>query len=72
MWPYVEHSCVLTEPDNSQTYGDPAVRIAQWANAFGSNGRFETLCTPTFVPALQRIAGQIAQVMGAPCSPRGR
>jgi hypothetical protein len=71
MWPYVEHSCTFTAQDNSVTYGDPAVRIHQWTSAFGVNGVFESLCTGTFAPALQTIAGQIGQALGGPCLPAG-
>ena len=71
MWPYVEFSCIQNEPDNSQTFAAPSVRVTQLINAFGSNGLFANLCTPTFVAPLQKIAGQIAQVMGAPCFPDG-
>ena len=56
LWPYVEHSCVDTEPDGSQTYADPGVRTKQWADAFGDNGLFATLCQDTLAPALEAIA----------------
>jgi hypothetical protein len=69
MWPYVEHSCQQVEPNNSVTYGDPAVRIKQWTDGFGGNGVFESLCAPTLNTVLQSIAGPIGRVMGPPCFP---
>jgi hypothetical protein len=66
MWPYVEPSCMTADG----TYGDPAVRIAQWVKAFGANGLFEQICQDTFAPALQAIANQAGQmVSGAQCLP---
>jgi hypothetical protein len=69
MWPYVEHSCVQSETDGSQTYSDPAIRIAQFINGFGANGALESLCAPTYAPALQAIASQIGSALGVPCFP---
>ena len=62
-WPIVEHSC--TQPDG--TYGDPAIRINQWVQAFEGNGIFETICNDSFAPALQGIADLIDKKIGAPC-----
>jgi hypothetical protein len=62
-WPVIEHSC--TQGDG--TYGDPAIRINQWVNAFQGNGIFETICNPTFALALQGIADLIDKKIGAPC-----
>jgi hypothetical protein len=62
-WPSVQHSCSA----NDGTYGDPAVRIKQWVNAFGPNGVFEEICTDSFVPALQNIASHIGAFIGPPC-----
>jgi hypothetical protein len=63
MWPYVQHSCMAADG----SYGDPAVRIKQWVDAFGSNGFFEPICADSFAPVLQAIAGQIGKVVGPPC-----
>ncbi|HTA17912.1 MAG TPA: hypothetical protein VK989_01385 [Polyangia bacterium] len=62
-WPVVEHSC--TEADG--TYGDPAIRINQWVQAFQGNGIFETICNDNFSLALQGIADLINKKIGAPC-----
>ena len=55
-WPVVDHSCTTMEADGSVTYGDPSVRIAQWVQAFGGNGVFQTICADSFKPALVDIA----------------
>jgi hypothetical protein len=55
-WPTIEPSCSQTEADGSRTSGDPAVRITDWVRAFGARGVVESLCAPSFAPALQAIA----------------
>jgi hypothetical protein len=57
MWPEVAHSCTQTDG----TYGDPSVRIWQFTQAFAGNGVFESICSPTFTPALQRIAEELGK-----------
>jgi hypothetical protein len=65
MWPFVEHSCLQNEPDGSQTYADPAVRLQEWVSAF--NGVFEDMCAPDFSQALTDIANAIGKKIGSPC-----
>jgi MYXO-CTERM domain-containing protein len=63
-WPYVEHSC----PSPSATTGafaDPAVRIAQWVAAFGSNGTVGSFCDADYGPVLTDVARAIASNLGA-------
>jgi hypothetical protein len=67
MWPYVEHSCVSLGPDLS--YADPAVRIKQWTDAFGTNGLFQSLCSTELTGELQAIAAQVWSAIGPPCLP---
>jgi hypothetical protein len=62
-WPTIAHSCMAADG----TYGDPAIRINQWVQAFGGKGVFETICAPSFAPALQTIGNEIGKVIGAPC-----
>ncbi|HVU51179.1 MAG TPA: hypothetical protein VHL80_10860 [Polyangia bacterium] len=69
MWPYVEHSCTVMEPNNDLTYADPSVRINQLVDAFGANGVFQDVCIPSYAPALQRIARQVGAALGVPCLP---
>jgi hypothetical protein len=56
-WPQIGHSCTQTDG----TYADPSVRIAQWVQAFGANGTFDSICNASFAPALQRIAEEIGK-----------
>jgi hypothetical protein len=69
MWPFVERSCIQTEAGGAQTGADPAVRISQFVTSFGANGVFEDMCSGSFAPAMQAIAEQIGNAMGAPCLP---
>jgi hypothetical protein len=62
-WPEIEHSC--TAPDG--TYGDPAIRINEWVQAFQGNGVFEQICNMSFQPSLQVIANLIGKKIGSPC-----
>ena len=63
-WPGVQLSCIASDGGG----GDPAVRLKQWVDAFGSNGVFEQMCQDSYAPALQAIAGQITRAIGgAPC-----
>jgi len=64
-WPEVTHSC--TAADGS--YGDPGVRIAQFAGEFGFNGSRASICDGTFATSLDRVARQINQVLGPSCIP---
>ena len=59
-WPAVVHSC-----DGGPTvgYANPAVRIAQFVQAFGANGSLHTICSNDFTPALQKIKDDITRVL---------
>jgi hypothetical protein len=53
-WPSVEHSCgpqggdyvnpLVTDVTTDGSFGDPAVRITQWVQAFGDNGLIGSIC----------------------------
>ena len=53
-WPSVEHSCgpqagdgvnpLATDVTTDGSFGDPAVRITQWVQAFGANGLVGSIC----------------------------
>jgi hypothetical protein len=62
MWPEVDHSCM----EASGGYADPGVRLAAFAKAFGANGLYQTICAPSFAPALQAIAAQIGKAVNPP------
>jgi hypothetical protein len=56
LWPYVAHSCKI---DADNTFADPAVRISELVDKFGSNGFFQVICNDSFQPALQAFGEQI-------------
>ncbi len=51
-WPEIAHSCVASDA----SVADPAVRIAQFARAFGANGLLLSACADNYAPSLQRLA----------------
>jgi hypothetical protein len=63
--PNIVHSCTL----NSSVYGDPSVRITQWASAFGASGSTETMCANSLGPAMQRIGNRVANLFRPACAP---
>jgi len=65
-WPAVSLSC--TASDGS--FGDPAVRINQWAAAFGTYGQFYGLCEPDYGVTLAAIAARLGAVMSGPIDAR--
>ena len=52
MWSNVAHSCMQATTE----FADPAVRIKQFVDAFGTRGLFLPICAPTYAGALQTIA----------------
>jgi hypothetical protein len=63
LWPSIAHSC--SAGDGS--WGDPAVRLSDLAEAFGANGSFESLCVDSFEPALRRTAEIVKKTVAPPC-----
>jgi hypothetical protein len=63
MWPNIAHSCM----QNSGEYGDPSIRLAEFVEAFGRNGVFESICADSFAPALMNIANTIGKALGPQC-----
>jgi hypothetical protein len=70
LWPNVMHSCGLpggyTNPAATQmpmdgSYGDPAVRVTQWIQAFGDNGVIGSVCDADYGATLQAFAGKVTQ-----------
>jgi MYXO-CTERM domain-containing protein len=69
LWPAIEHSCGAVGGDNVNplatmnptdgSFGDPAVRVAQWVHAFGDNGVVTSICDPDYSVAFQTIANKI-------------
>ncbi len=68
--PWAEHSCTQTVAMGAAPeYGDPGIRVKQWLDAFGANGVFQSICAPTFGPAMTRIAEVIGRAIGVQCVP---
>lgn len=62
-WPAVAPSCTAADG----TFALPAVRLSEWASAFGGGGVFEDGCATDFGAALTAAATQIAKAIGEPC-----
>ncbi len=67
LWPQMEHSCgagssvnPLGQVSTDGSWGDPAVRIAQWVKGFGDNGVVTSVCDANYAGAFGAIAAQIA------------
>jgi hypothetical protein len=68
LWPQIEHSCGLVGSDDvnpagqtttDDSFGDPAVRIAQWVQAFGPNGVTASICDGSYANAFGAIVSKI-------------
>jgi len=64
MHPSTVHSCV----QNTGEFGDPSVRITQWAASFGANGSVETICAGNLGPAMQRIGNRVVALFHPGCA----
>jgi hypothetical protein len=70
LWPELEHSCGAAGGDvnpagqisTDGSFGDPGVRIAEFVNAF-PRSYLESVCDPTYTPALSAVAARIAQLI---------
>jgi hypothetical protein len=75
LWPQVEHSCgpaggdgvnpraTMNPTDGS--FGDPAVRIAQWVKAFGANGVMASICDGSYANAFTAVVNRIGAQLQA-------
>lgn len=57
--PVVDHSCVQAGANGQMEYADPAVRIKQVVDGFGSNGTFYPICASDYSATTQSIAASI-------------
>ena len=72
LWPSIMHSCgpagsfdvnpAATEHPTDQSFGDPAVRITQFTNAF-PNSVLGSICDPDFGTTLGTVASKIGQLI---------
>ena len=68
MDPVVDHSCTQQVAGGADPeYADPAVRIKQWTDSFGTNGIFYPICANDFKMAMTSIAMRIHQKLGSSC-----
>ena len=58
-WPIMAHSCIATD----MSFGDPAVRISDFATAFGANGLVLSICDASYAPAFDKVAQQIGRAL---------
>jgi hypothetical protein len=76
LWPMVLHSCgpagdasvnpAATDTDSDGSYGDPAVRIAQFLDGF-HDSISASICAPSYASSLTAIAAKIVTKFSAPC-----
>ena len=69
LWPEVEHSCGAMGTDDVNpkstmsptdgSFGDPAVRITQYVQAFGANGVTGSVCDNSYANAFSAIVSKI-------------
>jgi hypothetical protein len=64
--PELKHSCTTVINDNPQV-ADPAVRLAWFANQFGDQGTFVSICQTDLAGAMTDIARLMRRVIGTPC-----
>jgi hypothetical protein len=64
-WPFVEHSCVAADG----SYADPAVRLKQAIDAFGTYGSFEDICADGLATAMDVIAKIAVRPIAPACVP---
>jgi hypothetical protein len=72
LWPSVMHSCgpvgfddvnpAATQHPTDDSFGDPAVRITQFTNAF-PNSLLGSICDPDFGGTLGTLASRIGQLI---------
>ena len=74
IWPSIEHSCgpqsdidinpLATDLTTDGSFGDPAVRITQWVQAFGGNGIIGSICDD-YGLTMGSMAGKVLSNRGA-------
>ncbi|MEO8846271.1 MAG: hypothetical protein ABI591_00185 [Kofleriaceae bacterium] len=67
--PALAHSCQYAGTDGSLEVADPAVRTAQFVNAFGDRGALTSVCGADLSLPLENIGLRAKQLMGDPCIP---
>jgi hypothetical protein len=65
LWPQIEHSCISSNGDGS--FADPAVRMAQFVEAFGGNGLTYSICDDDYASAMKSIAAKLGALISPQC-----
>jgi hypothetical protein len=76
LWPEVEHSCGVggsddvnpnaTDLSTDGSFGDPSVRLTQFAATFGANGVPGSICHPNYASTMGSLASLIASKLSEP------
>lgn len=64
--PTLQHSCTFTTPNGSDV-ADPAVRIAEFLDAFPGRNALTSICSADLSNPLQMIGQSAARMMGGTC-----
>jgi hypothetical protein len=64
LFPNVTHVC---GPTTDGSFADPAVRIAQFVNAFGTNGVLASICDNSYSSSMAAIAAKIGALITPKC-----
>jgi hypothetical protein len=67
-WPFVAPSCGTENEDGSGAFGEPAVRITQFASSF-RNSVLASICDANYVGALAPFSTRLQELQVAPCVP---
>ncbi len=81
LWPEVEHSCgpaggddvnpLATQDTTDGSFGDPAVRLTQFVNAFGGNGVVGSVCDLNYGNTVTAIVDKIGQHLAGSATSSG-
>ncbi len=77
LWPQVEHSCGAAGADDVNphstmsptdgSFGDPGVRIAQFAAGFSNNYLLASICDSSYATSMKAIAMKLGALITPPC-----
>ena len=76
LWPEAEHACGAgdgagTNPNATDlatdgSFGDPSVRLTQFAGTFGTNGMTGSVCYPSYASTMVSLTARIAANLSTP------
>jgi hypothetical protein len=68
LWPRVAPSCGSEAADGTGSFGEPAIRLAQFVNAFPTSV-IQSVCDDSYAGALQAFSTQLDELRTPPCLP---